>query len=113
MKRNLFEGIPGELPEEWMEVLAKNGHVRIERIVSEGHTSPKNFWYDQDEDEWVLLVAGSAVLQFEEETVELGPGDHLLIPARRRHRVKSTSATEKTVWLAVLFTPPAALEGTE
>ncbi|VGO17139.1 hypothetical protein PDESU_05734 [Pontiella desulfatans] len=101
MKKSLFNNIPDALPNEWVEVLAESADVRIERIVSDGHASPDGFWYDQGQDEWVLLVSGSAVLTFEDETVELNPGDHIMIPARRRHRVESTSSTEKTIWLAV------------
>ena len=103
MKRNLFEGIPGELPEELTEILAENAHARIERVVSDGHASPEDFWYDQEQDEWVLLVSGSALLAFEDETISLNPGDHLLIPAHKRHRIESTSETEKTIWIAVFF----------
>ena len=103
MKRNLFEDIPGELPEELISVLVENGPVKIERIVSDGHASPEGFWYDQEQAEWVLIISGSAVLRFEDETIALSPGEHLLIPAHRRHRVESTSLTEKTIWLAVFF----------
>ena len=103
MKRNLFEDIPDELPEELISVLAENGPVKIERIVSDGHASPEGFWYDQEQAEWVLIISGSAVLRFEDETIALSPGEHLLIPAHRRHRVESTSLTEKTIWLAVFF----------
>jgi cupin 2 domain-containing protein len=90
MKSSLFEHIPEALSEEWITVLEQNHAVRIERIVSDGQASPDGFWYDQEEDEWVLLVRGSAVLAFEDETVELRPGDYLLIPAHRKHRVEST-----------------------
>lgn len=103
MKKSLFDDVPKELPEELVTVLTESEGVKIERIVSEGHASPEGFWYDQDENEWVLLVSGSAVLVFEDKTVALMPGDHLLIPARRRHRVESTSTTEKTIWLAVFY----------
>jgi cupin 2 domain-containing protein len=107
MKRNLFEEIPGELPEELIDVLAESERVKIERIISEGHASPEGFWYDQEQDEWVLLISGSAALSIEKEAgieaVELTPGDHLLIPAHQRHRVESTSESEKTIWLAVHF----------
>jgi len=103
MKRSLFDQIPAALPEEWSAVLAENEHVKIERIVSEGHASPEGFWYDQERDEWVLLVSGSAVLTVGTERVELKAGDYLLIPAHQRHRVESTSQTEKTIWLAVFF----------
>ncbi|WP_372807377.1 cupin domain-containing protein [Pontiella sp.] len=103
MKSNLHKNIPETLPDELVEILAEKPGVRIERIVSDGHASPAGFWYDQEQDEWVLLVAGSAVLEFENETVALNPGDHLLIPAHRRHRVAATSSTEKTIWLAVFY----------
>lgn len=107
MKRNLFQDIPGELPEELLTVLAENDNVKIERIVSDGQCSPEGFWYDQEQHEWVLLVSGSAVLTIEQdagvERIELAPGDYLLIPAHQRHRVESTSQTEKTIWLAVTF----------
>ena len=100
---NLFENIPDDLPEELVEVLAQGSHVRIERIVSDGHTSPDGFWYDQDENEWVVLLAGSAMLEFEDRTLEMMPGDHVLIPAHEKHRVASTSKIEKTIWLAVFY----------
>ncbi len=103
MKSNLFANIPGMLPEELISVLAENENVKIERIVSDGQSSPEGYWYDQEQSEWVLLVAGLAVLEFEDRKQELKPGDHMLIPAHRKHRVASTSATEKTVWLAVFY----------
>lgn len=103
MKRSLFQEIPSDLPEELITVLAESKSVKIERIVSDGHASPDDFWYDQEQNEWVMLVAGSAVLEFEDRKQELKPGDHLLIPAHQRHRVESTSPTEKTVWLAAFF----------
>ena len=107
MTENLYENIPEVLPAELLSVLAESGHVKIERIVSAGHASPEGFWYDQDQNEWVLLVSGAATLSLEKgaalERLELKPGDHLLIPARQRHRVESTSQTEQTIWLAVFF----------
>jgi len=103
MKRSLFSDIPVELPEELLTVLAERADVKIERIVSDGHASPEGFWYDQERAEWVLLVSGSAVLTVGSKRVELTVGDHLLIPAHQRHRVESTSQTEKTIWLAVYY----------
>mgnify|MGYP001579808766 CR=1 FL=1 len=100
---NLFKEIPENLPNELFSILAESSSVRIERIVSDGHASPDDFWYDQDQNEWVLLVSGSAGLEFEGRKVELQPGDHILIPAHQRHRVASTSTSEKTIWLAVFF----------
>ena len=100
---NLFAAIPPSLPAELIEPLAAAGAVRVERIVSRGHASPPGSWYDQDRDEFVLLVSGAARLLFEGDPgpVELRPGDHLTIPARRRHRVEWTTPDGPTVWLAV------------
>lgn len=102
---NLFSGLPDKLPDELVEVLAQGKGVRIEKIVSTGHKSPAGFWYDQEHAEWVLVLKGKARLRFDgdAEPVEMKPGDHLLIPAHRKHRVEWTSVDEPTVWLAVLF----------
>ena len=99
---NLFAEIPGSLPEEAFQEILNRANVRIERIVSRGHRSPEGFWYDQAWDEWVLVVRGSAALELEgKPAVELGPGDHLLIPSGTRHRVVRTDADGDTIWLAV------------
>jgi len=100
---NLLADLPSHLPEELVQVLAETRSVRIEQIVSTGHASPKEFWYDQDRDEWVILLRGAARLQFEDHIAELKPGDYLLIPAHHRHRVNWTTPDEPTVWLAVHF----------
>jgi cupin 2 domain-containing protein len=102
---NLFEGIPAALEEELVERIAGGEGVRIERIVSRAHASPEGFWYDQDEEELVVLLKGSACLRFEGERgeVTLGPGDYLRIPAHARHRVEWTDADADTVWLAVFY----------
>lgn len=102
---NLFGEIPGELPGELVEVLAKGPGVRIERIVSRGHASPAGSWYDQEQDEWVVLLQGRARLVFEHraDPVELGPGGYLLIPAHGRHRVAWTDPEQDAIWLAVHF----------
>ena len=102
---NLFADLPSSLPEELITVLTENQHVRIERIVSTGQSSPENFWYEQQEHEWVVVLKGEANLQFEgdDEPVHLTAGDHVLIPARRRHMVEWTTADEPTVWLAVFY----------
>lgn len=104
---NVFAAIPAALGEEFVESLAGSGHARVERIVSRGHASPPEFWYDQDWPEWVMVVSGRAVLRFEAETGdrEMGPGDHVLIPAHVRHRVVWTAPDQDTVWVAVHFRP--------
>jgi cupin 2 domain-containing protein len=105
-KGNLYENIPAAMPDELIEVLAEgSGSLRIERIVSRGHTSPDGYWYDQATTEWVVLLKGAAALRFEDEAepMSLCPGDWLEIPAGRRHRVEATAADEDSVWLAVHF----------
>jgi cupin 2 domain-containing protein len=102
---NLFAGIPENLPEELFETLLAVPGVRIERIVSRGHASPEGFWYDQDMDEWVVLLKGAARLQFQDSDtlLEMSPGTHVLIPAHQKHRVAWTDPTQPTIWLAVHF----------
>ena len=102
---NLFTDLPTDLPEELVEVLTENKHVRIERIVSTGQASPDDFWYDQDEHEWVVVLKGEAKLLFEgdEKPMHMKPGDYVNIAAHRRHRVEWTTPDEPTVWLAVFY----------
>lgn len=102
---NLFADLPTALPEERIEVLAESQHVRIERIVSTGQASPSGFWCDQDEAEWVVVLKGEARLHFEgdDEPTTMRPGDHVLIPPHRKHRVEWTTPDEPTMWLAVFY----------
>ena len=111
MIANIFSGLPQLLQEECFDTLAGSGAVRIERIVSQGQATPDGEWYDQELDEWVLLLAGSAGLQLDGDTDprRLAAGDYLLIPAHCRHRVVWTDQERQTVWLGVHFpgsTPP-------
>jgi len=101
---NLFADIPPEIPEEIVGEILRTDSFRIERIVTRGQASPPGFWYDQETDEWVLLVKGSASLRFSDgREITLAPGDHLLIPRHARHRVERTEQEGETVWLAVHF----------
>jgi cupin 2 domain-containing protein len=95
--------MPENMTGEWFETLTELPGLRIERIVSTGQASPPGFWYDQPDDEWVVLLTGGAGLRFADEDAprELKPGDWLLIPARRRHRVEWTAEDQRTVWLAM------------
>ena len=93
----------GPLPAEVFETLAEAAHCRIERIVSEGHTSPIYEWYDQDQSEWVLLLQGAARLEFEDRMLELVPGDYVNIPAHLKHRVSWTTPNQRTIWLVVFY----------
>ena len=101
---NIFENIGvGTENEAFIELLSRPG-IRIERIVSNGHFTPVNAPFDQEDDEWVLLLRGSASLWIDGDGVrDLRPGDHVLIPAHRLHRVTRTADNEPTVWLAIHF----------
>jgi cupin 2 domain-containing protein len=105
MKANLFANILPSFPEEIIENLVEAGNFRLERIVSRGHTTPPEQWYDQSWDEWVVLLTGSATLLFEGEegTMLLQPGDFVHIPAHTRHRVEHTDDSQATVWLALHY----------
>src|SRR6266403_2308493 len=100
---NLMAALPRGAVSELVEVLVQGAGMRIERIVSTGQVSPPGFWYDQAQDEFVVLLAGSAVLRLEEgdRRFDLQPGDWIEIPAHVRHRVEFTQADPPTVWLAV------------
>lgn len=104
---NVFADLPKcsvgtQLGEQFVQLLQRPG-LRIERIVSTGQASPAGFWYDQDEDEWILLLAGEAGLRFADESTprHLRAGDFLNIAAHRRHRVEWTASGQVTIWLAV------------
>ena len=101
---NLFANLPVETKDEvFTELLSRPG-VRIERIVSNGQYTPVDTPFNQDHDEWVLLLRGSAALWVDGDgEYDLHPGDHMLIAARRTHRVTRTAKNEPTVWLAVHF----------
>jgi cupin 2 domain-containing protein len=103
---DLAADIPADLPEELVTTLLVGRGLRVERIVSRGHRSPPGFWYDQDEDELVLLVAGEARVQIEGEMERtLRAGHWLDIPAHVRHRVTFTAPDTDTIWLAVFRAP--------
>lgn len=100
---NIFENLPDAEVGEVIEDIAGfgQGKVRIERIISGGHASAEGFWYEQGEDEWVMLVRGEACLLIEgrDEVLEMKAGDHLELPAMLRHRIESVS--DDALWLAV------------
>ena len=100
---NLLSGLPSYQAEEQIERLIDGPKARIERIVSTGQASPAGFWYDQPDDEFVVLLTGAARLRFEagDLNLDLAPGDWVEIPAHARHRVEWTQADPPTVWLAI------------
>jgi cupin 2 domain-containing protein len=105
MVSNLFAAIPDHLPLELFETLLQTPNLRVERIVSRGHATPPNQWYDQETSEWVLVLQGSAGLQIEgqADVLTLQPGDYAHLPAHMRHRVEWTDASRDTIWLAIHY----------
>lgn len=108
---NLFAHLPlSTAADEQFSSLLERPGLRIERIVSTGQSSPPDFWYDQPDGEWILLLQGEAGLRFADETEArpLKAGDCLDIAPHRRHRVEWTAPDAVTIWLAVFYTAPAA-----
>ena len=103
MTANIFDDIPHNMPKEVVQTLIQAGDVRIERIISHGHASEADFWYDQPQHEWVIVLKGAARLQFEEGMIEMKVGDFVSIPANKKHRVDWTSPNEPTLWLAMWY----------
>jgi len=100
--KNILSNIPHDLREELFETLVATEGVKIERIISKGHTSPAGEWYDQQRNEFVLVLKGAGKLEFEDgRVVSMEAGDWLEIPARVKHRVIWTDQAHETLWLAV------------
>lgn len=102
---NIFNHIPEKISKELCQTLLYNNQIKIERVISKGHSSAVNDWYDQIQDEWVIVLEGQAILQFESSPcfVTLKSGDYLLIPAHKKHRVHWTDPDHKTIWLCVFM----------
>ena len=92
-----------EKNQEIFETLAASKTTKIERIVSTGQTSSEV--YDQDNEEYVVLLQGKAKLTFVDrnETVELSSGDAIHIKAHEKHMVSYTSSDPPCIWLAIHY----------
>ncbi len=101
---NIFTAIPTDLTKEVFEDLVTSDSVHIERIISKGHQSPKNGWYDQDRSEWVILLQGEARLLFKDgKSIHLTKGDYINIAAHQKHKVEWTLPDKETIWLAIHY----------
>lgn len=101
---NIFSNIPSELPNEIFENIIRTEKLRVERIVSKGQRSPDTGWYDQRENEWLIVLSGYGVIEYiNGAKVTLKQGDYLNINAHDKHRVIETSPDETTVWLAIFY----------
>jgi cupin 2 domain-containing protein len=104
-KKDLFSDISDDLKDELIETILQTSNFRIERIVSHGHCSMDGSWYDQCDNEWVIILKGSAVLRFENQSqlIRMNPGDYLHIEKHIKHRVEWTNPEQETIWLAVHY----------
>ena len=99
---NIFN-LPSSLPnKEIFESIISTDNLLIERIISTGQSTPPGEWYDQDQDEWVILLQGEATLAYTDGSeIRLTAGDYLFIPNHQKHRVEYTSSEPPCIWLAI------------
>jgi cupin 2 domain-containing protein len=104
-KENIFEKIPVTLPDELFENILDQGSFKLERIVSRAHATPEGEWYDQEKNEWVMLLSGSAALRIagSDHLIVFAPGDYIFLPAHLKHRVEWTAPDTETIWLALHY----------
>jgi len=100
---NLYASIPGNLDSEVFELILNSENIKIERIVSKGHKSPESGWYDQNHNEWVVVIKGQALLIFEDRQLSMQTGSYINIPAHTKHKVSCTDSDEETIWLAIHY----------
>ena len=99
---NIFK-LPEQIPQkEIFETIVNSNDIIIERIISTGQITPSGEWYDQKQDEWVIVLQGEAQLSYlDGSIIKLKPGDYVFIEAHQKHRVEYTSANPPCIWLAV------------
>ena len=82
---------------ETLTTLLSHKNVTINHIASSDNVEP--IQYIQEEDEWLVLLEGEAVLLINNAEIILKKGDTLFIPALTHHKVLKTQ--DGTVWLTV------------
>ena len=99
---NIFEieKLPGIREDELVDILKENENVRIERIISTGQVSD---WMIQERNEYVVLLQGNAIIEFNDKKVEMKDGDTLLIEKKERQRVSYTSESPCCIWFCIHF----------
>jgi len=105
---NIFASIPDDLTKEIFQPIIESKNVKIERIISRGHDSPETGWYDEEQNEWVIVLKGDAIITFDDafdnkKEIRLNQGTYLNIPAHTKHRVSWTSQQTETIWLAIYY----------
>jgi len=103
-KTNIFTNIPKKLNEELFEDILNKPNIKIQRIISDGNTEEEFQWYDQNNDEWVIILQGAAIIEFkDEDDIKLETGDYINIPAHKKHKISWLNKDIKTIWLAVHY----------
>jgi len=99
---NIFEieKLPDIKEDEIVDILKENENVRIERIISTGQVSD---WMIQERKEYVVLLQGNAIIEFNDKKVEMKAGDTLFIEKMERHRVGYTSENPCCIWFCIHF----------
>ena len=82
---------------ETFTTLLEHKNIKINRIVSAENI--ELIEYRQEEDEWLVVIEGEAILSLDDKEQKLSKGDTLFIPAKTPHTVLKTQ--EGTVWLTV------------
>ncbi len=101
---NIFKQIPDNLDKEVFEQLIQSEDVKVERIISKGHSTEPDYWYNQEQNEWVIVLQGEAILSFQAgDDIHMKAGDYVNIPAYQKHRVKWTTTDTETIWLAIHY----------
>lgn len=99
--QNLFDNAAPPTTGERFETLLQCRNLLIERISSSAVIAPNN--YIQAQDEWVLLVRGTAEIEIDGRTELLKSGDYVFLPVKTPHSVKKVS--DGALWLAIHLHP--------
>jgi len=98
LQKNIFKNlIEPKAGDEIFSTLLEHKNIKIELINSNSVISGES--YQQEQDEWILLLEGEATLEVEGVAQLLKTGDYLFISAQTVHRVLFTD--KKTLWLAI------------
>ncbi|NLL28402.1 MAG: cupin domain-containing protein [Bacteroidales bacterium] len=103
---NIFDSKNWDKVDEYYKTILSKPCFRVEKILSSGHTSPKEQeWFYQEENELVILVDGTAIIEFEDgKTIKMKKGDVLEIRKNEKHKVTYTSSKPECVWVAIFWT---------
>jgi cupin 2 domain-containing protein len=94
---NLYNQISPDENTEVFTTLFQNDSIKIESIRSWLKTPGEI--YNQEQDEWVILLEGEAELEIDNQIIILKKGDNFLVPKHTIHRVLST--TKNALWIGV------------